>query len=74
MIRCMVEPSSLKHWKLFIKKLQKEVPQFINEAKVTLNSLVGLAPDSLEWTEELIDGYSDKELKILSKYGRLTEK
>lgn len=74
MIRCMVEPGSLKHWEWFIRKLQKEVPQFINEAKVTLNSLVGLAPDSLEWTEELIEGYSDKELKILSKYGRLTEK
>ena len=74
MIRLMVAPGSLSYWKIFLKKLETEVPKFTQEAKVTLNSLVGLSDDLSEWTDNIMEGYTSKELEILTKYGRLTEK
>ena len=74
MIRCMVEPGSLQNWQIFIRQLQTKVPEFVTEAKVTLNSLVSLTPITKEWTDDLMSEYTPRELKILSKYGRLTEK
>ena len=68
----MVAPGSLQKWQIFIKKLEKDVPEIITQAKVALNSLLKLTPDSLEMGNELLSEYTPKEIQILSKYGRLT--
>jgi len=73
MVRCMVKPGSLSHWKAFVERLQNEIPNFTNKAKLTLNTLVGILPDRSAFTEDLLVGYTEKELNILKKYGRLTD-
>ena len=72
MVRCMVLPGSFSHWQNFIFKLQNEIPDFDESLKLTLNTLVSLTPDKTDWTESLMPEYTEKELKLLNKYGRLT--
>jgi len=68
----MVLPGSFSHWQNFILKLQSEIPDFNESLKLTLNTLVSLTPDKTDWTESLMPEYTEKELNLLNKYGRLT--
>lgn len=73
MVRCMAQPGKLQHWKDFIKKLNKEIPNFKESVKLTLNTLVELSPDKATLSDDLLAGYTDKELALLKKFGRLTD-
>jgi hypothetical protein len=72
MIRCMVKPGSLSYWNNFIKILKNEIPNFENKLKVTLNTLVYKTESNLDFTKSIQD-YSEKEIQILTKFGRLTD-
>lgn len=71
MIRCMVKPGSLPYWYNFLKELKKEIPNFESKLKVTLNTLVYITEDNTKNTDMLMK-YSDKEIEILTKFGRIT--
>jgi len=71
MLRCMVKPGSLSYWYNFLKNLKEEIPDFDKKIKVTLNTLLYLTEDNCDLTDNLIN-YSDNEIEILTKFGRLT--
>lgn len=73
MVRCMVLPGSLSHWKKFVFRLSNEIPNYDESIKLSLNTLVSLSPDKTEFTDVLMPQYTKKELDLLHTYGRLTK-
>lgn len=72
MVKCMVEPNTLNWWKEWIFNLTKDNKNIKNKLDIRLNSLFGIKSDRSEWLDSQMEGYSDKEIKLLSKYGSLT--
>lgn len=73
MVRCMAQPGKLQHWKSFIKALNREIPNFKESIKLTLNTLVEISSDKTNLSDDLLAGYTEKELALLKKFGRLTD-
>lgn len=73
MVRCMVKPGSLANWRKLIMRLDTEIPDFSKNVKLTLNTLLDPLSDNSDLSDDIFKGYSDTELALLQKYGRLTD-
>ena len=64
-VKCMIEPKCLSKWKSFLSAIQH-----LENISIQLNTLWGIADDRSVWTDEQMNGYTDKELKLISNFGQ----
>ena len=64
-VKCMIEPGCLSKWKSFLKAIQH-----LENISIHLNTLWGISNDRSVWVDEQMDGYTDKELQLISNFGQ----